>query len=644
VLAGYLALVHTFVLLTGLAGSLTVGGLVIATLVSAAVALDLATRATPAADQAGPPGSAAGVFASLAALAAGLAWAWPHLVQATRLWVWDDYTYHMVYPAVWLREHAIAAPLPTQAFTMQAWYPLSASVVAAWFMTPWSGSRGDALAWVSLTGPLYAGLVVTAAAAVLARLECRPGAWAVPAVLLVTSPRIDVMASSFSDADLAQAAALCAAVAFAVPRGAAERAEELGPDAAYAGLLSGLALGVKISAAPLALLVLGLLLLRARAAPARRTVTRVALVVAAAWVLTGGYWYARNLVHTGNPVYPAAFLLWPGVGFPETTLLEYARHYGLRRAIADALVVYADWPRTHAVLALVGLFGLAGVLIVGGRALARPRRYFAGMALALAALVLLLLPLAPYSAGNAMTFRSGFVHWDSMRYVALVPLLGWIGLGFLLERAGPLVTVVVVATVLLAAGFSPPLLLAIALVVGASWALRLRVGILAPRHPAVALGIVAILALTALTVWRHHAKARATAESIVREPLFGAAAAVLDRQPDGTRVAVFGDQWIYPSFGARDHLRAVRLDGDGRLATAPIGGAMEPGPLTVDAATFRDNLRAAGVGLVVIVHQPHPGRSADWPPQHGALQRAADARLLHRDGGTAVWRVGGEQP
>src|SRR6185503_3780504 len=291
----------------------------------------------------------------------------------------------------------------------------------------------------------------------------------------VTPARIGIMASSFSDADLAQAATLFGAFAFAVPRGTEEAIGEIRKDACYAGLLSGLALGVKVSAAPLALTVLGMLLLRAR--PARwRGAAGVALAVVVSWTVTGGYWYARNVVHAGNPIYPAAFLVWPGATFPETTLLEYGRHYGLRRTLGDALVVYADWPPSHALVAALGLLVLAGWLAWGRRSLTRPRRYFAVGALVLAALVLALLPIAPYSAGNAMTFRSGFIHWDNMRYVALVPLLGWTALALLLDFGGGLPAAIVAGAALLTSQIprldSPLTLVALAL--GAIVLSRLR--------------------------------------------------------------------------------------------------------------------------------------------------------------------------
>ena len=613
-LSGYLVLVHSLVLAAGLLGQLTPAGLGLLLSGAVAAGLGLVRRATPHDGGPGGAGSLTPTALLVSVAAAGVlgVWAWPHLVQAPGLWVWDDYTYHMVYPALWLQQHALAAPSPSQAFTMQAWYPLSADVVATWFMTPLQGSRGEALAWVSLTGPLYGGIIAGGAATLLARVGCRPGAWAVPVVLFATSPRIGIMASSFSDADLALAAALFGSLVFAVPGGPDEAARDVGADAAYAGLLSGIALGVKVSAAPLALVVLSMVARRGWTRGRWRGAVTITLVVAATWAATSGYWYVRNVVHTGNPVYPAKLLIWPGATFPETTLLEYAHRYGAGRTIADALVVYADWPRSHALLAALGLLGLAGWLAWHRRLLTRAQRYFAGGGLAMAATILLLLPFAPYSAGNALTFRAGFIHWDSMRFVALVPIVGWVALGFLVD----------------AAPRRPR--------GSATAAAPSRV---TTRGRLLVLGALA-LGAAAGVAGSHGTKVAATTAFIHGEPLFGAVVAVLDRQPTGARVAVFGDQWIYPAFGDRNHLQPVRVDGDGRVSTRPIGDAMEPGDLTVDPATLRANLAASGVSVVVAVRLPHPGRSPELPAQHAALERIGDARLLHRDAAAAVWRLG----
>jgi hypothetical protein len=644
VLAGYLVVVHTLVLAAGLLGQLTTVGLAVP--LAAAVIASLGLRGTP--DDArlsrGADPSAASVFTTLAAVTAAAVWTWPHVVQATRLWVWDDYTYHMVYPALWLREQAIATPSPAQTFTMQAWYPLSAGVVSTWFMAPFTGSRGETLAWVSLTGPLYAGLVAVGVAELCRRLGGRPGAWAMPVVVLATSSRVAIMASSFSDADLAQAAALFAAFVFAVPDRAAEVGRALDADAWYAALLSGFALGVKASAAIPALIVLAILVVRARGL-SWSAVIRIGGVFAVAWLATAGYWYARNVIHTGNPLYPAAFLGRPGTVFPETTLREYAQHYGLRRAVHDALAVYLDWPRGHAVLAGLGLVAGAGWLW-RRRSATRAHGYFAAGIVSITAATLIALPLMPYSAGNAMTFRSGFVHWDSMRYIALVPFLGWAALGVVADRGGrrvgslvaAVITVVALLTSRGAVLGSPLLVLALAV---AAAMLEPRPRAAASRlRQVVTRWVPAALVVTAVVAW-HGPKSDATAAALYAEPLFGGAAAVLDRQAPGARVAVFGDQWIYPAFGARDQLVPVRLDGDGRVASGPIADAMEPGDLTVDVETFRANLAASGVSLVVIVHQPHPGRSPEWPPQQAALEAMPGAHLLHRQAGAEVWKLGG---
>ncbi|MBM3218839.1 MAG: DUF2029 domain-containing protein [Candidatus Rokubacteria bacterium] len=632
-------------LLAGLVGWLTPSGVV----VMAVLALAAVTwRLRPARPDAGatPRFSLVAALPPATAVIVGIVWASPHVVDATRLWIWDDYTYHMVYPALWLRDHALGAVPPEHAFTMQAWYPLSASLVATWFMVPFAASRGDALAWVSLTGVLYAAVVATGAAELLARVGCRRGAWAVPLVLFATSHRVGVMASSFSDADLAPAAVLFAALVFAIPR-ADETEREARVDRWYAALLSGLAVGMKVSAAPAAFVVFVLVAWRAGAPGARRrAAAHVALVFTVAWIATGGYWYIRNVVHTGNPFYPAAFLGWAGTTFPHTTLREYAREYGVARAIGDALDVYLDWPRLHAWVAIVGLAGLAGWLLARRHAITRPQAFLAAGALAITAVTLLLLPSTPYSAGNGMTFVSGFIHWDSMRYVALLPILGWVALGFLIDAGAgtPIRRTVLAGVVALAALVASQLswrdvvvvLVAAAIVAAVSRRRHWRpIGCAAKSVTAAATLLAAVIFVAAT----HGTKAAATSAGIHREPLFGAAAAVLDRQVPGTRIAVYGDQWIYPTFGARHDLVPVRLTGDGEIATMPVADAMTPGPLNVHPYRFRVNLAAAKIGIVVVVHLPHPGRSPQWPSQAAALEMVGGARLIYRDRAVGIWRL-----
>jgi hypothetical protein len=98
--------------------------------------------------------------------------------------------------------------------------------------------------------------------------------------------------------------------------------------AAAAALLLGLALGVKYTALPtaaLAALLAGVLLLRER----RRR--RIGTALAGITVTGCGYWYTKNLIRFGNPVFPFAF------GHPGVTDATY-------RYFVDT--VHAFGPRT----------------------------------------------------------------------------------------------------------------------------------------------------------------------------------------------------------------------------------------------------------------------------------------------------------
>src|SRR4030095_4710881 len=109
-LAGCLMPVHSTVLLTGLAGHLSLHALTVVVWGVFLVATWLAEFPQQRSQLDPPPRTynAAALFPPLAATAALLVWLWPHLLDATRLWVWDDYTYHLVYPALWLHGDARA--------------------------------------------------------------------------------------------------------------------------------------------------------------------------------------------------------------------------------------------------------------------------------------------------------------------------------------------------------------------------------------------------------------------------------------------------------------------------------------------------------------------------------------------------------
>jgi hypothetical protein len=164
-LSGFLVLVHSLVLTAGLLGHLTADGLGLVLVGAGATAVVLWRRRDHGlARVEAAEWSAAKVFAPLAALVAMLAWARPHLIQATRLRIWDDYTYHMVYPALWLREHAIAAPSPADTCCRPASSP------------PGSWRRGRARAvtrWRGSASPARSTRVWSSL-----RLPCCSGAWA----------------------------------------------------------------------------------------------------------------------------------------------------------------------------------------------------------------------------------------------------------------------------------------------------------------------------------------------------------------------------------------------------------------------------------------------------------------------------------
>jgi len=187
---------------------------------------------------------------------------------------------------------------------------------------------------------------------------------------------------------------------------------------AVVGLAAGLAAGTKLNfLLPCAVLVAGLVVI---AAPGRRWLT-LSVAVAAA-LAGGGYWYLRNLAHTGNPL-PWVKHLGPiTLPAPEQALGGREGHSVLGY-LGDGSI-WSDWflPGLHHGLSvfwpLLGALALAGLLLCLGRR-ADPILRVAGLVALAAALAWL---IAPTSASGPDGVPRGFE--SALRYLTPALTLG----------------------------------------------------------------------------------------------------------------------------------------------------------------------------------------------------------------------------
>ncbi|MBA3865989.1 MAG: hypothetical protein H0X42_06535 [Solirubrobacterales bacterium] len=215
---------------------------------------------------------------------------------------------------------------------------------------------------------------------------------------------------------------LLAAVAIALNAWAARSEAQRGlPSRALllTGLAAGLAAGTKLNfLLPAAVLVLGLVAIAPRGAR-----LRALAAVGPAAVAGGGYWYLRNLVHTGNPL-PWVHHLGPiSLPAPGQTLGGREAHSVLGYLTNGS--VWSDWflPGLHhglwivwPLLGTAALAGLALCLVGWKRSPVLTLAGLVGLAAALAWLV------APTSASGPDEMPRGFE--SALRYLVPAVVLG----------------------------------------------------------------------------------------------------------------------------------------------------------------------------------------------------------------------------
>jgi hypothetical protein len=361
------------------------------------------------------------------------------------------------------------------------------------------------------------------------------------------------------------------------------------------GLAAGLAAGTKLNfLPPAAALVLGLAAISPRG---RRW--RALWVSVLAALVAGGYWYLRNLVHTGNPL-PWMDNLGPiSLSAPDQALGGREAH-SVFSYLTDG-AVWSAWflPGLHHGLwflwPLLLLAALAGLLLTLGGALSSPlgttkapRGYWA---LALAGLVGLASALAwlvaPTSASGPEGMPRGFE--SGLRYLAPALVLGLA----LLPAARPL------------RSFFADLARARSSFASDSDAKDERAGGLAASRSQIAIALALIIALIAIgyPVQRHYLERR-YADPTFTTPGLNAAFA-WSRNIEDARIATTSTRQ-YPLFGT-DLSNRVQYLGVHR----PHGG-FEP-PST--CPQYRRLLNAGNYDYVVATYDRQEPGNPPYPPQ-----------------------------
>lgn len=212
-------------------------------------------------------------------------------------YAYDGLSYHLVATAHWLQQGSLAtSPLNVCC----AHYPLNTELVFAWPAV----LIGDD----TLVDAVQIGFAIVGAAAVagIARIAgVSPGGAAAAGAIFFLTPVI-LAQSATNYNDIAFTAMFLCAVFLVLRYTTGGRKKSTG--LVLAAVAAGFALGAKGTGleytAVLLLVVAVALVLRLRGGLQARTVAVTAVAFLAALLAVGGFWYGRNLVQHGNPVYP----------------------------------------------------------------------------------------------------------------------------------------------------------------------------------------------------------------------------------------------------------------------------------------------------------------------------------------------------
>jgi len=579
----------------------------------------------------------------------------------------DDKTYHAPSLVQWM----LSGRIDLTPFSYQSYYPFNAELLPLWFMMPFGNDAA-----VPLTALIYAGMFIALSLEFGRRWNLPVWSRLIPAVLFLSSVEIVSQCNWFADVDVAAPVTLLAALAIGCRDTSPARRRQV----IIAGAFAGFAVGMKSTFAPLAgvlmIMVAGRIFLRSRISdgrlPSQPSVQRLSffgtiangLNFFIAATLAGAYWYVRNILLTGNPLYPAKIGPFAGpFGGREqyATTLASAIENGTLGATeyTEIFEMLVAWPATHAMLA-------AFAVVVSALAVARLRLGSRGVpavtAVTLTVFAVVCVTLFPWMPFSARGDDGNFYLNGSSRYLTLAYLCGFLLLPRLLawiespllgrrEQWAIFLGLLLLLTIPLGLAIDPVFAcaaLAVALVSHVilqvlayqPQAIANQISAMA-KHSGVWFSVIT-LSLTA-AAFAAPFSLRST-DQMHHETWMNAQ---IDKLPEGSRVAMyFGLRpEFYTLYGRRFQNQPVRLAANGTPAVAlherdDMHGGRNffdyafDREVEVDPKQFLTNLRSSRIDFVVTPSMPHRGDA--WPCQHRWLSKL-DIPVFAESEDAVIW-------
>jgi hypothetical protein len=594
-------------------------------------------------------------------------------------WFNDDFAYHATNVVQWIRDERFTLG----SFNDHAYWPLNHALLPLWLVLPF---HADGMAVWKAAPWLILSTIALIGIARAQRMDWSVGLMA--SAMTAVSPLTEWMLGTFSAADFSGPAMLLAAIAFLAPvQASQERAMSIQTQGSstsrinviFAGLASGFAVGTKIPFM-IAAFVLGFWILLEKSTDPTERIRR-AVLFALGVAITGSYWYVRNWVLTGNPLFPGKVGPFDGplrLENAQPTLFQWMMRPPLSSAWYEFFGAYiGSWSYGLALLALIAL----GFAI--GHCIKNRSRSILILLIATFLVLLLTHPFMPLSGPYPVD--SAYPHFQP-RYIIVVFLTGMALTTILLGVNGPMKWVWwACATIACAAAWRSSgsgkmfaaLIVAATLLFGLGYFFLYAAAIAGARRLTARCAIVAISACVAAALSSYNQKTvdRYIFEGYIAQsaPSFARVAngwRELETLPSGSRIAWFDNfNWeYYPMYGRRWQLVPVPVNPDGTsfrplheswrgmhradLLLALAGGA--PSTAIRSATGLRhtlfrpyrnrdsvsgdellQNLVRAGVQYVFV----SKNRSNTWPAQYEQLERLAGVTRVYNDGYSAIFKI-----